>query len=78
MLANGETKNIAGVTVEAVASYGESFNPLIRYPQLTAVYPHHDPDMASSHNDLKPDNLLFDGHRHGWWTGRLHWKSEST
>jgi aminoglycoside phosphotransferase (APT) family kinase protein len=37
---------------------------LARYAHLAAVYPHHDPQMASSHNDLfKPDNLLFDGHR---------------
>ena len=32
--------------------------------QVAAVYPRHDPDMVSSHNDLfKPDNILFDGHR---------------
>jgi aminoglycoside phosphotransferase (APT) family kinase protein len=35
-----------------------------RYAQVTAVYPHHDPDMVSSHNDLfKPDNTVFDGQR---------------
>jgi hypothetical protein len=34
------------------------------YEQLAAVYPQHDPDMVSSHNDLfKPDNMLFDGDR---------------
>jgi aminoglycoside phosphotransferase len=34
------------------------------YAQLAAVYPHHEPDMVSSHNDLfKPDNILFDGNR---------------
>jgi thiamine kinase-like enzyme len=34
------------------------------YAQVAAVYPRHDPDMVSSHNDLfKPDNILFDGHR---------------
>jgi thiamine kinase-like enzyme len=34
------------------------------HAQLSAVYPHHDPDMVSSHNDFfKPDNILFDGHR---------------
>ena len=34
------------------------------HAQLAAVYPRHDPDMVSSHNDLfKPDNTLFDGHR---------------
>jgi thiamine kinase-like enzyme len=35
-----------------------------RYAEVAAVYPNHDPDMVSSHNDLfKPDNILFDGHR---------------
>jgi aminoglycoside phosphotransferase (APT) family kinase protein len=34
------------------------------YAQVAAVYPHHDADMVSSHNDFfKPDNILFDGHR---------------
>jgi aminoglycoside phosphotransferase (APT) family kinase protein len=34
------------------------------HAQLAAAYPHHAPDMVSSHNDLfKPDNTLFDGHR---------------
>jgi Phosphotransferase enzyme family len=43
---------------------GESEELFARYAQVAAVYPHHDPDMVSSHNDLfKPDNILFDGHR---------------
>ena len=43
---------------------GESEELFARYAQVAAVYPHHDPDMVSSHNDLfKPDNVLFDGHR---------------
>jgi aminoglycoside phosphotransferase (APT) family kinase protein len=34
------------------------------HAQVSAVYPHHDSDMVSSHNDLfKPDNILFDGSR---------------
>jgi thiamine kinase-like enzyme len=42
----------------------ESEELFARYAQISAVYPHHDPDMVSSHNDLfKPDNVLFDGHR---------------
>ena len=42
----------------------ESEELFARYEQLAAVYPRHDPDMVSSHNDLfKPDNILFDGHR---------------
>ena len=43
---------------------GESEELFARYARVFAVYPHHDPDMVSSHNDLfKPDNILFDGHR---------------
>ena len=35
-----------------------------RYTQIAEIYPHHAPDMVSSHNDLfKPDNILFDGDR---------------
>jgi len=35
-----------------------------RHAEIAAVYPHHEPDMVSSHNDLfKPDNILFDGQR---------------
>lgn len=41
------------------------------YVQLSAVYPRCDPDMVSCHNDLKPENLLFDGQR-AWLVG---WKA---
>jgi thiamine kinase-like enzyme len=34
-----------------------------RYAKLAAVYPCIDADMVSCHNDLKPENLLFDGDR---------------
>jgi aminoglycoside phosphotransferase (APT) family kinase protein len=33
------------------------------YEQLCATYPRVDADMVSCHMDLKPDNILFDGHR---------------
>jgi len=34
------------------------------HAQVASVYPRHDSDMVSSHNDLfKPDNVLFDGQR---------------
>jgi hypothetical protein len=42
----------------------ESEELLALYAQLAAIYPRHDPEMVSSHNDLfKPDNILFDGQR---------------
>lgn len=31
------------------------------YEKIRKVYPRHDPDVVSSHNDLNPGNLLFDG-----------------
>ena len=47
-----------------VLSKDESEELFARHAQLAAVYPHHDPEMVSSHNDLfKPDNMLFDGQR---------------
>ena len=47
-----------------VLSKSESEELFARYAELTAVYPHRDSDMVSSHNDLfKPDNVLFDGER---------------
>lgn len=33
------------------------------YDQICGVYPRLDADMVSSHMDLKPDNILFDGRR---------------
>ena len=33
------------------------------YTQIAKVYPRDDPDRVSSHNDLKPQNILFDGTR---------------
>src|SRR5579871_3227807 len=43
---------------------GDSEELFTRHAQLAAVYPVHDADFVSSHNDLfKPDNLLFDGQR---------------
>ena len=34
-----------------------------RLAQLEAAYPRREADMVSSHNDLKPENLVFDGRR---------------
>lgn len=42
----------------------ESEELFARYAQVAEAYPHHAPEMVSSHNDLfKPDNMLFDGRR---------------
>ncbi|WP_437774857.1 phosphotransferase [Sorangium sp. So ce1097] len=34
-----------------------------RYGRLAKVYPRGDADLVASHNDLTPDNILFDGER---------------
>ena len=34
-----------------------------RYQRICAVYPRLDSDLVSSHMDLKPENMLFDGRR---------------
>jgi hypothetical protein len=34
-----------------------------RYDQVCAAYPRLDSDIVSCHSDLKPENVLFDGHR---------------
>ncbi|CAN5667745.1 hypothetical protein BH10CHL1_BH10CHL1_05620 [soil metagenome] len=31
------------------------------YAEIQHAYPRHDPDLVSSHNDLNPNNMLFDG-----------------
>src|SRR5262245_17198436 len=33
------------------------------YTRVAGVYLRHDSDMVSSHNDMKPENILFDGER---------------
>ena len=34
-----------------------------RYDEIVKVYPRNDSDLVSSHNDLKPQNIRFDGNR---------------
>lgn len=47
-----------------ILSQGECEELFAWHAQVSAIYPQHDPDMVSSHNDLfKPDNILFDRHR---------------
>jgi thiamine kinase-like enzyme len=33
------------------------------HERVSAIYSRHDSDMVSSHNDMKPENILFDGER---------------
>ncbi|HXA50629.1 MAG TPA: phosphotransferase, partial [Candidatus Acidoferrum sp.] len=42
---------------------GEREELLAVYQRLAAAYPLDDRDMVSSHSDMKPDNIVFDGHR---------------
>ena len=42
---------------------GEIEEIFTRYEQVCAAYPRLDSDMVSCHQDLKPENVLFDGHR---------------
>jgi len=47
-----------------ILSHDETQELLSLYEQVAAVYWRHDADMVSSHNDLlRPENVLFDGHR---------------
>jgi hypothetical protein len=63
----------------------ESEEFFARYAQVASVYPHDDPEMVSSHNDVfKPDNILFDGHRvwlvdweAAFLNDRVRWASQS-
>ncbi|MGA2503071.1 MAG: phosphotransferase [Anaerolineales bacterium] len=34
-----------------------------RYADVVKVYPHNDRDLVASHNDLKPQNMRYDGNR---------------
>lgn len=66
LLGNGAALDgfIQRIQTANVLPKAESQEFFARYSQVAAVYPHHDPDMVSSHNDLfKPENILFDGHR---------------
>jgi thiamine kinase-like enzyme len=42
---------------------GEREEMFARHAELAAVYPHPDSEMVSSHNDFKPENVLYDGAR---------------
>jgi thiamine kinase-like enzyme len=54
---------IRGFQAANILSTDESARLFSWYEQVAAVYSSLDPDLASSHNDLKPENMVFDGHR---------------
>jgi thiamine kinase-like enzyme len=56
-------KSIQRFRVANILPKGETEEVFARYAQLSAVYPRRDSDMVSCHNDLKPENIVFDGHR---------------
>jgi hypothetical protein len=56
---DGFFQKLREANILSPAQYEDLF---VWHAQLAAVYPRHEPDMVSSHNDLfKPDNILFDG-----------------
>jgi thiamine kinase-like enzyme len=64
-------KSIQRFRAAGILPKDETDEVFARYAQLSAVYPHHEPDMVSCHNDLKPENILFDG-RQVW---LVDWKA---
>lgn len=54
---------IARFQAAKILSEGETEELFRLYARVQSVYPRHDSDMVSSHNDLKPENVLFDGAR---------------
>jgi aminoglycoside phosphotransferase (APT) family kinase protein len=64
-------KSIQRFRAAGILPKGETEEVFALYAQLSAVYPHQDSDMVSCHNDLKPENIFFDGNR--VWLG--DWKA---
>ncbi len=54
---------IAQVRESAILPPKGLFSLLSAFGALKAVYPGADPDLVSSHNDLNPSNIMFDGAR---------------
>jgi aminoglycoside phosphotransferase (APT) family kinase protein len=54
---------MAGLAASGLLAPRALAEPLARYRALTAAYRRLEPDLVSSHNDLNPRNILFDGQR---------------
>jgi thiamine kinase-like enzyme len=57
---DGFIKKFQGAKILPESETGELFQ---LYERVRDVYPRNDADMVSCHNDLKPENVLFDGNR---------------
>ncbi len=54
---------IENFRVASILPDSETADAFELYTQVREVYPRVEADMVSSHNDLKPENVLFDGER---------------
>jgi len=57
---NGFVRRFQAAKILPESATGEIFR---RYAEIIKVYPHIDTELVSSHNSLKPQNMLFDGNR---------------
>jgi hypothetical protein len=58
--ANGFVRRFQASNILPESATGELFR---RYDRLVQVYPQEDHELVASHNDLKPQNMRFDGNR---------------
>ena len=57
---DGFIRRFQAANILPESATGELFR---RYADVQKVYPRNDADLVASHNDLKPQNILFDGNR---------------
>jgi len=60
--ANGFVRRFQAAKILPESATAELFR---RYAELVMVYPRNDSELVASHNDLKPQNIRFDG-KHIW------------
>jgi len=58
--ANGFVRRFQAAKILPESTTGEIFH---RYAEVVRVYPRNDSELVASHNDLKPQNMKFDGTR---------------
>jgi thiamine kinase-like enzyme len=57
---NGSIRRFQAAAILPESATGELFR---RYAAVQKVYPWKDAELVASHNDMKPQNMLFDGNR---------------